>query len=82
MGNEPAGDAVGEPLDRRLGCLGVFDELHDLASAVSFPDARGAEGDAARRVQSPTDDFVAGLLADRDRFACQHRLVDGRTRLP
>src|SRR6266849_11206790 len=64
--DEYAGDAIREPLDRRLGGLRILDELHDLAERRVFADACRAEGDTAGRIQRPTDHFIPRLLRNRD----------------
>ena len=74
--HEHAGDPIGEPLDRGLGRLGVLDHAEDLAEGRVLPHSGRAEGDAARRIDRAADDFVSGLLGDRQRLARQHRLID------
>ena len=75
--NEPGRDFVGEPLDRRAAALRLADHLDDLRQQ------RLAATRSARMMNEPVpltrraDDAVARRLLDRDRFAGDHRFVDG-----
>ena len=78
-GDEPAGDPVGEPLDRRLRALRLARRARTICgSAVSRPTR------SARITNEPVALSVApmtrspGRLVDRQRFAGEHRLVDRR----
>ena len=64
--------------DRRLRSLGALDELDDAGERRVAPDPRRPHDERAGRVERRPDDLVAGALADRDRLAGQHRLVDRR----
>ena len=79
--HEPARDQVGEAGDRRPRALGLFDQAHDLRERRLGAHAGGAERERAGRVQRGADDLVAGLFDHRQRFAGEHRLVDGRDTL-
>ena len=75
--HEPAGDRVGEPLDRRAAALRLGRPSATIcASSVSAPTR------SARMTKLPVpltvraDHPVAGALLDRHRLAGHHRLVD------
>ena len=74
--DEDAGDAVGEPLDRRLAGLRVGDEPGDLGERGVAADLRRAHDQAAAGVDGRAGDLVAGLLLDRHGLAGEQRLVD------
>ncbi len=79
--HEDAGDAVGEPLHRRLAGLRVADEAGDLRQRRVGADLRRAHDEAAAGVDGRARDLVAGPLLDRHRLARQQRLVDGAAAL-
>ena len=79
--DEDAGDAVGEPLDRRLAGLRVGDELGDLGERGVLADLRGADDQAAAGVDGRARDVVARADLDRHRLAGQQAHVDGRVAL-
>ena len=76
-GHEVAGDDVGQPLDRRLGALGLLDQLDDLGQGGVLADPDGPEAEAAPLVDRRPDDGVAGPLVDGQALAGDHGLVDG-----
>ena len=74
--HEPAGDLVGEPLDRRARALRLRHHLHDLRQQRVAADLVGAHHEAAGLVERAGDDLGAGLLGDRHRFAGHQRFVE------
>ena len=78
IGHEDAGDAVGEPLDRRLAGLRVGDQARDLRERGVAADAGGADDEAPAGVDGRAGDFGAGADLDGDRLAGEHAHVDGR----
>ncbi len=74
--HEPAGDRVGEPLDRRARALRLGDHRDDLREQRIAADALGAHDEAAGAVDGGAGDLVARRLLDRHRLAGDHRLVD------
>ena len=75
--NEDRRDAVDETLDRGLRSLRLLHEAHDLRERGVGADARRAEAQGPAGVDRASRDVVARALFDRDRFAGEHRLVDG-----
>jgi hypothetical protein len=74
----PAGEAVDEALGRRLGALGVGDELRD-AGQGAVPRGRGdRDGERPLGVQGAGEHPTPLLLVRRHRLAGQGRLVDAR----
>src|SRR3546814_10793229 len=65
-------------LDRRFRRLGRLDHADDLGEHRVAADLGGAEPEGAGLVDGGSDDGVAGLLGDGDRFAGDHGLVDRR----
>ena len=59
-GTKTAGDAVGEPLHRRLARLRVVDELRDLRERGVGADARRLDDEPAADVDGRAGDRVAG----------------------
>ena len=79
--HEPAGDRVGELLDRRARALRRRDHLDDLRQHGVLADAPRLDDQAAGAVERGAGHRVAGDLLDRQRLAGQHRLVDRRAAL-
>ena len=75
--DEVSGDDVGQLLNRRTAPLRLGDHLYDLGEQCLGADLLCAHGQGAGPVDGRADDLVAGGLLDRDRFAGDHRLVDG-----
>ena len=74
--HEPAGDLVGEPLDRRARALRFRDHLDDLRQHGVAADLFGPHDEAAGLVERAGDDLRARLLGDRHGFAGDHRFVE------
>ncbi len=66
--DEDRGDAVGEPLHRRLAALRVADQLGDLGEGGVGSDLRRADDDAAARVDRCSSHLGAGTGLDRRRL--------------
>jgi hypothetical protein len=75
--HEPAGDAVGEALDRRARALGLGHHLHDAGEQRLGADLLGAHRKGAGLVERAAGDLGAGRLGHRHRFTGHHRFVDG-----
>ncbi len=60
--HEPAGDLVGEALDRRAAALGVGDHLHDAGSSVSRPTFSAVITSAPERLMVPPISVSPSLL--------------------
>ncbi len=75
-GNEPAGDLIGQPLDRRARALRVRDHLHDLRQQRVAPDLVGAHHEAAGLIERARDHPATGLFGDGHGFACHQGLVE------
>ena len=60
--HEPAGDLVGQPLDRRARALRLRHHLHDLRQHRVAADLLGAHHEAAGLVERAADHLGAGLL--------------------
>ena len=80
-GHEHAGDFVGHAGDRRLGGVGVLDELDNLGERRVGTHTRGAEGKRARAVDRGRIDSVAGGLLHGNGFAGERAFVHGRAAL-
>ena len=76
-GNEPGGDAIGEALDGSAAALGLADQLDDSREQSFGADALGAHDERSGGVDGGADDFAVGFFFDGDRFAGDHRFVDG-----
>ena len=76
-GHEVGGDRVGEPLDRRLGRLGLLHQPDDLGQHGVGADLGGAYPQRAGAVDGRPDHGVPGPFGDRHRLAGDHRLVHG-----
>ena len=79
--HEDAGDVVGQPLDGRLGALGLLDQADDLGERGVAADLGRLEAERAGAVEGGADDLVARALLHRDGFAGEHRLVHRRAPL-
>ena len=79
--HEPAGDLVGQPLDRRAAALRFGDELHDLRQHRVAPDLPRLDDERAALVHGAADDLRADLLRHRHGLAGDHQLVDGAAAL-
>ena len=60
--NEPAGDQVGQPLDRRAAALGLGDHPHDLGKQRVAADPLGLEQEGAAGVDRAAGHAAAGFL--------------------
>ena len=74
--HEPAGDLVGEPLDRRARALRLGHHLDDAREHRLLADLLRAHDEAAPAVERAADHLGTGLLLDRQRLAGDHALVD------
>ncbi|MCY1301779.1 hypothetical protein D9M70_514120 [compost metagenome] len=74
--NEPAGNLVGEALDRGAGALGLRHHLHDPRQHRVAPDLASLHDEAARLVHGAADEFRADLLGDGHRLASDHGFID------
>ena len=74
--HEPAGDLVGQPLDRRARALRVRDHLDDLGKQRVAPDLVGAHHEAAGLVERARDHLAADFLGDGHGFAGHQGLVE------
>ena len=63
-GTKTAGDAIGQPLDRRLLVLGVLDKPDHVSQLGVLADLRGLDHQAAPDRHRATDDTVAGSHVD------------------
>ena len=80
--HEPAGDGVGQPLDRRARCAAPRRPCRTIcASSVSLPTRSRPHDEAAGAVHRAAGHRAAGRLLDRDRLAGHHRLVDAAAAL-
>ena len=79
--HEPAGDLIGEPLDRRARALRLRHHLHDLREQRVAADLVGAHDEGAALVDRAGDHVRALLLRHRHGFAGDQRLVDRRAAL-
>ena len=71
-------DPVGQALDGSLRTLRLLDQFDDLGQHRVGPHRGGLDLQDADAVDRGADDGGAGFLADRHRFAGDHRFVDGR----
>ena len=74
--HEPAGNLIGEPLDRRARTLGVRHHLHDLRKQRVAADLVGAHHESAGLIERAGDDLAAGFLGDRHGFARHQRFIE------
>ena len=74
--HEPAGDLIGQPLDRRARALRLGDHLDDLRQQRVAPDLVGAHHEAAGLVERARDHGGPDFLGNRHRFAGYQRFVE------
>ena len=74
--HEPAGDLIGQTLDRCARALRLRDHLDDLRKQRVAPDLVGAHHETAGLVERASDHLAAGLLGDRHGFAGHQRFVE------
>ena len=74
--HEPAGNLIGQPLDRRARSLRIRHHLHDLGQQRVAPDLVGAHHEPAGLVERTCDHLAAGLLGNRHGFAGHQRFVE------
>ena len=74
--HEPAGDLVGESLDRRAAALRLRHHLHDLGQQCVTADLFGAHHEAAAAVEGAADDAGIFFLGDRHGFAGDHGFIE------
>ena len=74
--HEPAGDLVGQALDRRAAALRLRHHLHDLGQQRVAADLVGAHHEAAALVERAADDARILVLGHRHGFAGHHRFIE------
>ena len=74
--NEPSGDNIGEPLDRRAAALRFRDHVDNAREHRVRTDFLGAHDEATCPVDRAAYQLGALLLLDRHGLASHHRLVD------
>ena len=74
--DEPAGDLVREPLDRRAAALRLSDHLHDPRQNRVASDPVRAHDEGAALIEGAGDHALAHSARDRHGFAGQQRFVD------
>ena len=79
--DEPSGDHVRQPLDRRPAALGLGDHGHDARQHGVRADLFGPHHQGAGLVHRAADHLRAGLLRDRHGLAGHHGLVHGAAAL-
>ena len=80
-GHEHTGDLIGQAGDRRLGGIGVLDELDDLGKRRVGAHACGAEGKRAGAVDGGGVDGIADGFLHGNGLAGERALVHGRAAL-
>ena len=73
--HEPAGNLIGQPLDRRARTLRVRYHLHDLGQQRIAADLVGAHDEPAGLIERACDHLAARLLGDRHGFARHQRFI-------
>ena len=73
--HEPAGNRIGETLDRSLVSLGLTDHADDLGKESGLPDAGRPHPQDAALIDGRAGHRVAGLLLHRQGLAGHHGLV-------
>ncbi len=76
--HEPAGDLIGEPLDRRARALRPRHHVDDPRQHGVAADFFRTKHQAAALVDGAADHAIAFGLRHRHRFAGHHGLIDGR----
>ena len=74
--DEHGTDTVHQILDRRSRPLCGAHQLDDSRQRAAMAEQRAAHVNGPRRVQRAADDTIARRLANRERLAGQHRLVN------
>ena len=74
--HEPAGNLIGQPLDRRPRALRIRHHLDDLRKQCVAADLVGAHHEPAGLIQRACDDLAAGLLGDGHGFTRDKRFVE------
>ncbi len=74
--HEPAGDLIGQPLDRRTRTLRLRHHLDDLGKQGVAADLVGAHHKAAGLVECARDHLAAGLFGDRHGFAGHQGFIE------
>jgi len=74
--HENGGNAVGDPLDRRLRSLGVRNHPHDLRERRLRPDPRRAETQRPVQIDRRGEDRFPRLLRHGHALAGQHGFID------
>src|SRR5690606_38717001 len=67
---------VHQPLDWQLGALSLLDQTNDLCQHGLAAHGGGTQSKGASLVDGATDHWTAGRLADRYRFAGDHRFIN------
>ncbi len=75
--HEPAGDLIGQPLDRRARTLRLRDHLDDLGKQGVAPDLLGAHHETTGLIERARDHLAAGLLGDGHGFAGHQGFIEG-----
>ena len=76
--HEPAGDAVGEALDRRAAALRGRHHLHDLRQQRVAADFVGAHDEAAAAIDGAADHARIFVFGHRHGFAGHHGFIERR----
>jgi len=79
--DEPGGNGIREPLDRRTAALRFGDHLNDARQHRIRPDFLGAHDQASGAVDSTADRLVTRRFLHRHGFAGHHGFVDRATTL-
>ena len=74
--HEPAGDLIGQPLDRRAAALRLRHHLHDLRQQRVAADLVGAHHEAAAAVDRAADHARVFFLGHRHGFAGHHGFIE------
>ena len=74
--HEPAGDPVGQPLNRRAAALRARHHLHDLREQRVAPDLVGAHHEAAAHVDGGADHARVLVFGHRHGFAGHHGFIE------
>ena len=75
--HEPCRDAIGQALNGSAAALGLSNQLNDSRQQGFGAHALGAHDERTRSVNGCADDRAVGRFFNRNRFAGDHRLVDG-----
>ena len=78
-GDEPGGDAIGQPLDGRPRSLRLGHHACDLREQRVAADAFSLHDQAAGCIDGAAGELRGRLLLGRNRFTGHHRLIDGAT---